>query len=71
VGKPEGKSPRVRQRRRWENMIRIYLREIGMWGGFIGFGKGQVAGSCEPGDVPACSAVTELVVRRVRHALWK
>jgi hypothetical protein len=32
-----------------------------MWGGFIWFGKGQVAGSCEHGDVPACSVVTELV----------
>jgi hypothetical protein len=31
VGKPEGKSPAGRHRRRWEDGIRINLREIG-WG---------------------------------------
>jgi hypothetical protein len=31
VGKPEGKRPLGRPRRRWEDEIRIYLREIG-WG---------------------------------------
>jgi hypothetical protein len=31
-GKPEGKRPLVRQRHRWENGIKMYLREIG-WGG--------------------------------------
>jgi hypothetical protein len=33
VGKPEGKSPLGRPRRRWENGIRMYLREIcwGVW----------------------------------------
>jgi hypothetical protein len=29
VGKPEGKKPLGRPRRRWEDNIRIYLREIG------------------------------------------
>jgi hypothetical protein len=28
VGKPEGKRPLGRPRRRWEDNIRIYLREI-------------------------------------------
>jgi acyl carrier protein phosphodiesterase len=28
VGKPEGKRPLVRQRRRWVNNIKMYLREI-------------------------------------------
>jgi hypothetical protein len=28
VGKPEGKRPLVRSRRRWENNIRMYLVEI-------------------------------------------
>jgi hypothetical protein len=32
VGKPEGKRPLDRQRRRWENGKRMDLREIG-WGG--------------------------------------
>jgi hypothetical protein len=32
VGKPEGKRPLGRRRRRWEGNIRMDLREIG-WGG--------------------------------------
>jgi hypothetical protein len=32
VGKPEGNRPLGRPRRRWEDNIRIDLREIG-WGG--------------------------------------
>jgi hypothetical protein len=32
VGKPEGKRPRRRSRRRWEDNIRIDLREIGYGG---------------------------------------
>jgi hypothetical protein len=32
VGKPEGKRPLGRRRRRWEDNIRMDLREIG-WGG--------------------------------------
>jgi hypothetical protein len=32
VGKPEGKSPLGRPRSRWENGIRIYLREIVLGG---------------------------------------
>jgi hypothetical protein len=32
VGKPEGKRPLGRPRRRWEDNTRIDLREIG-WGG--------------------------------------
>jgi hypothetical protein len=39
VGKPEGKRPLGRPRRRWENEIRVDLREIGwrwgVWSGFI------------------------------------
>jgi hypothetical protein len=31
VGKPEGKRPLGRPRRRWENAIKMDLREIG-WG---------------------------------------
>jgi hypothetical protein len=32
VGKPDGKRPLGRPRRRWVNNIKMYLREIG-WGG--------------------------------------
>jgi hypothetical protein len=32
VGKPEGKRPLGRPRRRWEDNIRIDLREIGLAG---------------------------------------
>jgi hypothetical protein len=32
VGKPEGKRPLERPRRRWEDNIKMHLREIG-WGG--------------------------------------
>jgi hypothetical protein len=32
IGKPEGKRPRGRRRRRWEDNIRMDLREIG-WEG--------------------------------------
>jgi hypothetical protein len=32
VGKPEGKRPPERPRRRWEDNIKMDLREIG-WGG--------------------------------------
>jgi hypothetical protein len=33
VGKPEGKRTLGRPRRRWEDGIRMYLREIGLGGG--------------------------------------
>jgi hypothetical protein len=36
VGKPEGKRPLGRPRRRWENGMRIDVREIGL-GVWIGF----------------------------------
>jgi hypothetical protein len=35
VGTPEGRRPLGRQRRRWEDGIRMDLREIGL--GWIGF----------------------------------
>jgi hypothetical protein len=36
MGKPEGKRPPGRPRRRWEDEIRMVLREIGL-GVWIGF----------------------------------
>jgi hypothetical protein len=44
VGKPEGKRPLGRPRRRWVDNIKIDLREIG-----------PVEGSCEHGNEPSCS----------------
>jgi hypothetical protein len=32
VGKPEGKRPLGRSRRRWVDNIKLYLREIGLGG---------------------------------------
>jgi hypothetical protein len=35
VGKPEGRRPLGRPRRRWEDNIKMYLREVG-WGAQTG-----------------------------------
>jgi hypothetical protein len=63
MGKPEGKRPLGRSRRRWEDGIRMDLREIGLGGGvWIGFHcLRTVAGCCECGDEPSGSCATELV----------
>jgi hypothetical protein len=39
VGEPEGKRPLGRPRRRWVDIIKIDLREIG-WSGLDGYGSG-------------------------------
>jgi hypothetical protein len=57
MGKPEGKRPLGRPRRRWENGIRMDPMEIG-WGSVEWI---QIAGSCEYGDEPSGSGATELV----------
>jgi hypothetical protein len=64
VGKPEGKRPLGRPRRRWEDGIRMDLGKIGF--GVCGLdstdsGQAPVAGCCECGDEPAGSYATELV----------
>jgi hypothetical protein len=63
VGKPEGKRPLGRPRRRWEDGIRMVLRDIGLGGGLDSSdsGQGPVAGCCECGDEPSGSCATELV----------
>jgi hypothetical protein len=63
VGKPEGRRPLGRPRRRWEDGIRMDFMEIGLGGGLdsTGSGQGPVAGCCECGDEPSCSCATELV----------
>jgi hypothetical protein len=64
VGKPEGKRPLERPRRRWEDGINMDLREIG-WGG-SGVDSPcsrevSLAGCCECGDEPSDSGPTEFV----------
>jgi hypothetical protein len=47
VGKPEGKRAVERPRHRWENGLKMYLREIGLggvWSGFTWFRIGIVSG---------------------------
>jgi hypothetical protein len=46
VGRPEGRRPLGIPRRRWEDNIKIDLREIGlgMWIGFIGLRTGTGGG---------------------------
>jgi hypothetical protein len=64
VGKPDGKRPLGRPRRRWEDGIRIDLRETGWGGGGLDStvsGQGPVAGCCKCGDEPSGSCATELV----------
>jgi hypothetical protein len=63
VGKPEGKRPLARPRRRWEDGIKMDLREIS-WGGGVdlpGSGWGSLAGCRECSDEPLGSGTTELV----------
>ena len=57
VGKPEGKRPLGRPRRRWEDNIKMDLQEVG---GFVGTGWswlriGTGGGHCEYGDEPSGS----------------
>jgi hypothetical protein len=47
VGKPEGKRPPERPRRRWEDGIKMDLRDIGwgeVWSGFSWLRIGTVGG---------------------------
>jgi hypothetical protein len=68
VRKPEGKRPLGKPRRRWEDGVRMALREIEKLAGgggcglySTGSGPGPVAGCCECGDEPSGSCATELV----------
>jgi hypothetical protein len=56
VGKPEGKRPLGRPRRRCYDVMTTDLREIGLeWCGLdsTGAGQGPVADFCECGDEPS------------------
>jgi hypothetical protein len=64
VGKPEGKRPLGRPRHRWEDGIRMDLRETGMGGcGSYSTGSGfePVVGSCECDYELSGSRAMELV----------
>jgi hypothetical protein len=41
MGKPEGKRPLERSRRRWVDNIKIYLGDVG-WGDWIGLAQHSV-----------------------------
>jgi hypothetical protein len=63
VGNSEEKRPLGRPRSRWEDRIKMDLREID-WGCGMdspGSGWGPLAGCCECGDEPSGSGATELV----------
>jgi hypothetical protein len=51
VGKPEGKRPLRRQRRRWVDNIRMYLGEVG-WCDVDWIGLALVENPCEFGVEP-------------------
>ena len=54
VGKPEGKRPLGRPRRRWEDNIKMGGK--GLWGlDVVGSGYEKVAGACEYGNEPSGS----------------
>jgi hypothetical protein len=58
VGKPEGKRPLGRPRRRWEDSIKMDLQEVGCGGmDWIELvqDKGQVEGTCECSNEPSGS----------------
>jgi hypothetical protein len=54
VGKPEGKRPLGRLRRRWEDGSKWILERLAGWCGVdsVGSGWGPVAGSCRHDNVP-------------------
>ena len=54
MGKPEGKGPLGKSRRRWEDNIEMDLQEVGC-GDMDWIEKGQVAGTCECGNEPSGS----------------
>jgi hypothetical protein len=54
VGKPEGKRPLGRPRRRWVDNIKMDLREI-KWDGMDWIDLAQVEGSCGYGNEPSGS----------------
>jgi hypothetical protein len=60
VGKPEGKRPLGRTRRRWEDGFRTDLSDMGGVDS-TGSAQGPVVGCCECGDKPSGSSATEFL----------
>jgi hypothetical protein len=61
VGKPEGKRPFGRPRRRWEDGIRMDLGETGWgWSGFSWLGLETGGGLCEHSYQLSGSGATQL-----------
>jgi hypothetical protein len=63
-GKARRKRPLGKPRRRWEDGIRMDLREIGFGGCGLDStvsGHGPVAGCCDCGDEPSGSCATEFI----------
>jgi hypothetical protein len=56
MGKPEGKRPLERPRRRWEDGIKMNVRGTGC--GSVDWIQLAQAGSCEYGDEPSSSDAT-------------
>jgi len=52
---PEGKRPFGRPRHRWEDNIKVDLKEVGCGLNQGGSGQGQMAGTCECGNEPSGS----------------
>jgi hypothetical protein len=73
VGKPEGKRPLERPRRRWENGIRMDLRKIvwGVKGGSSWLRTGAGGWLFCYGDEPSGSDATDLVTLAERASLNK
>jgi hypothetical protein len=56
VGKPEGKKKLGRPTCRWQDNVKMNVREVGwVWTGLIKLKIGQVEGSCEQDDKPSGS----------------
>ena len=62
VGKPEGRRPLGRPRRRWADNIRMDLQEVGCgymdWIGLVQ-DRDRLAGACECGNEPSGSVKCE------------
>jgi hypothetical protein len=65
VGKPEGKRPLGRPRRRWEDGIRMDLRETGLGGvDWIRLAQDRDRWRAVVSAVPMGSCATELVIHK-------
>jgi hypothetical protein len=70
VGKPEGRRPSGRLRRRWEDGIKMDLRlwlEGGVQNGSSWLRIGSAADSCKYDDEPAGSGAMELVMSHLQN----